>query len=389
MNDEVGLGAKTESRPEQLKRIVREARERSQMASLPSAIPGEEANFVATPSGLQGLTPRTLSTYGVESQVPDGSAIKASITPLDSTALGPVFLSYGPALAEGDTYVDEWESFMWVENGTMYNNQYCMVLRFDGEEMAEFHLHMDRDHVDRTYGQFGWVERTPATGPRKLVGSIPMYPVGDLEAPFEIAEHFDVDPAMLRDPVPTEGPALAGDDDPIEGNRALVLGRRQALASGDQAAVDRFYGQGFRHFIAGEAPVGGWDHLPLKDIYAPLVEHLDGPLTYYYTPVFADETRAFERMMSFARLNDGTVWHNWHAFIHEIRGGKIVQTREYLDTGHIWATLARWAPWGKQLPTTRASTRRSNLQGIVATVNYRPNEGPDRLERWHPFPPNS
>ena len=91
--------------------------------------------------------------------------------------------------------------------------------------------------------------------------------------------------------------------------------------------------------------------------------------------------------MSFARLDDGTVWHNWHAFIHEIRLGKIVQTREYLDTGHIWATLARWAPWGKKLPTTRAVTRRSNLQSIVMTVNYRPNEGPDRLERWHPFPP--
>jgi hypothetical protein len=130
-----------------------------------------------------------------------------------------------------------------------------------------------------------------------------MYPVGDLESPFEIAEYFDVDPTMLRDPVPTDGPAGAGTDDSIEGNRALVLGRRRALATGDQVAVDRLYGHGFRHFIAGEAPVGGWDHLPLQDIYAPLVEHLDGPLTYYFTPVFADETRAFDGLAQLARFH--------------------------------------------------------------------------------------
>jgi hypothetical protein len=102
--------------------------------------------------------------------------------------------------------------------------------------------------------------------------------------------------------------------------------------------------------------------------------------------VLADETRAFEQMTSFARLDDGTVYNNWHAFVHEIRHGKIVQTREYLDTRHVWGALGRWAAWGETPVKPRSTPRRSNLQAIAMTVQYKPNMGPD-LERWQPFPP--
>lgn len=377
--------AGTATGPERLKQIVREARLRSQMASLPSAVPGEEGEFIPEPTGLQGLAVKAITTYGVQDQAPAPDAVKSSQAPFASSSLGPVFVSYGPMLADGDHLAEEWESFMYTSNGTMYNNQYAMVLRFDGDEVAEFHLHQDRDHVDRTYGQYGWTEPRPATGPRVLTGNIAMRPSGEIETPFEIQERFEIPPAMLRDPSPTDERAPVGAEGGIDGNRALVRGLRQAVASGDAAAVDRFYGRGFRHFIAGERPFG-WDHLPLQEIYAPLVEHLASPLTYRYSPVFADETRAFERIVSFARLDDGSVWHNWHAIFHEIRDNKIVQTREYLDTAHAWATLGRWATWGGEPPGLRSMPRRSNLQGIAMTVNYKPNEGPD-LERWQPFPP--
>jgi ketosteroid isomerase-like protein len=267
----------------------------------------------------------------------------------------------------------------------MYNNQYVMVLRFEGDEVAEFHLHQDRLHANMAYGQYGgWTEPQPSTEPRRLTGNVAMHP-GEIETPFEIVDQFDVDPAMVRDPVPSDDPAPVGGEGGVEGNRALVLGLRQAVASGDPAAVDRFYGRGFRYYVAGEHPFG-WDQPPLQEIYAPLVEHLASPLTLRYGAVFADETRAFERIVSFARLDDGTVWHNWHAIMHEIRDDKIVQTREYLDTAHVWATLGRWASWGDTPPQLRSTPRRSNLQGIAMTVNYKPNEGPD-LDRWHPFPP--
>ena len=102
-----------------------------------------------------------------------------------------------------------------------------------------------------------------------------------------------------------------------------------------------------------------------------------------YGPPIADGDRVFEEMDSFARLDDGTVYNNWHCIVHEIQGGKIVQTREYLDTRHVWVTLGRWADWGAVPVPPRSRPRRSNLQGIAATIQY-PTMGLD-LERWRPF----
>src|SRR3546814_13951556 len=76
----------------------------------------------------------------------------------------------------------------------------------------------------------------------------------------------------------------------------------------------------------------------------------------------------FEQMDSFARLDDGTVYKNWHAFVHEIRDGKIVQTREYHDPRHVWTVLGHWAPWGATPVPPRSRPRRSNLRSEARRV---------------------
>src|SRR3546814_16797160 len=84
-----------------------------------------------------------------------------------------------------------------------------------------------------------------------------------------------------------------------------------------------------------------------------------------------------------ARLDDGTLYNNWHCFVHEIRDGKIVQTREYLDTHHMWVALGRWASWGRTPVPPRSVPRRSNLQEIATVIQY-----PTmflELDRWKPF----
>src|SRR3546814_6572240 len=72
--------------------------------------------------------------------------------------------------------------------------------------------------------------------------------------------------------------------------------------------VNSFYAKGFRHWIGGEQPFG-WDHIPQKDIYAPLAKHMASPLTVWYGPMVADENRVFEQMESFARLDDRSEEH--------------------------------------------------------------------------------
>lgn len=378
--------------PERNKRILREQRAMSQMHALPSAIPGEENSFdmkLLTP--LVGFTPKTVTVSNDSPVSPDDppETFMAKASGFPSQALGPTFLSYGPMLAEDNLVIEEWESQMYGANGTLYNNQYLWILTFENGTVTRMHEYNDTQHAAIIFGPLGkWPELKPATSPRRRnqhgekTGAA--LPEDELENVFPIENEFELNPVLLSDVTPTDGPAPITVSPGTEGNKALIRALRKAKAGGDPALVNRFYGKGFRHFISGEYPFG-WDHIPLKDIYAPLVEHMASPLLVRYGPMVADDTRVFEQMDSFARLDDGTVYNNWHAFVHEIRDGKIVQTREYHDPRHVWVTLGRWADWGKNPVPPRSRPRRSNLQGIATTIQY-----PTmflELERWTPFEP--
>jgi hypothetical protein len=372
------------SDPERNKRLLREQRAASQLRALPSALPGE-GEFEA-PTPLIGYTP--------------GSVMVACDPPGDnpadflkfaqgfpSQALGPTILSYGPMLAEGDVVFEEWESLIYGANGTLYNNQYCWILRFEDDQMVEMREYNDSHHAAITFGPPGeWPDLRPPTRPRRRSshGATSALPPSEIETVFEVVDEFDLDPRMLSDVVPSAEAPPVPIAPGIEGNKAIVRGLRHARAAGDPAVVGRFFAKDFRHFLAGEHPFG-WDHLPLEEIYAPLVQHLASPLRVRYGPVIADGDRVFEEMDSFAHLDDGTVYNNWHCIVHEIRDGRIIQTREYLDTRHMWVALGRWAAWGAAPVTPRSTPRRSNLQGIAATIQY-PTMLLD-LERWRPFAP--
>jgi ketosteroid isomerase-like protein len=332
------------------------------------------------------------SPVGHEMTVAERTLIQGGFAQL---ALGPTFISYGPMLVEGNSVVEEWESQIYGSNGTVYNNQYLSLQQLNGDDVVFFHEYNDTQHAAIVYGGPGhWPAITPPTNPRRRSrhgAPPPALPESAVEEVFEITDKFDVDPRMLVDAAPSGAAPPLSVQPGIEGNKALVRGLNRALASGNRAMVNSFYARGFRHWIGGEElPTGGgpfgWNHLPRAQLYAPLVKHLATPLTLRFGPMVADETRVFQQVDSFGRLDDGTVYNNWHAFVHEIRNGRIVQTREYHDPRHMWVVLGRFAPWGATPPPARSRPRRSNLQGIAATVQYPTTFGPD-LERWRPFPP--
>src|SRR3546814_1505936 len=64
-----------------------------------------------------------------------------------SQALGPTYLTYGPMLADGDIVFEEWESQIYGANGELYNNQYCWLLRFEGEEVVAMREYNDTHHA--------------------------------------------------------------------------------------------------------------------------------------------------------------------------------------------------------------------------------------------------
>jgi len=217
-----------------------------------------------------------------------------------------------------------------------------------------------------------------------MLGEAPELAPDELDTSFEVVDEFDLDPRLLCDVRPTDAPSPDDTASGTDGVKALVRSLRQARAAGDLAAVSALHGRGFRHHPIGERPFG-WDHLPLEEIYAPLVEHLASPLHVRYGPVYADGDTAFEEMDVFAWLDDGTVYNNWHTLVHVVRDGKIAQTREYCDTRHMWTTLGRWASWAAEPVPPLTHVRRSNLPRIAWTSQI-PMMFSD-LDRFAPFPP--
>jgi ketosteroid isomerase-like protein len=285
-----------------------------------------------------------------------------------SQTVSPTFHGLGPMIAQDDCVVEEWETFIHGADGALYNNQYCWIQRIDGDRVVEVREYEDSHHVWTLLGRNPlWPPLEPLTARRQ----------SNLDG-VEVSAEFSFDAALLRDPVPVDGGPRADGSGP-NANRAFVRSLHAAQAAGDGPLVDGHYGTGFRHFMAGERPFG-WEHLPLQDLYAPLVDHLASPLTMRFGPMVAEGDRVFEEMEAIAQLDDGTVYHNWHCFIHEFRDGKIVETREYLDTHHLWVSLGRWAAWADTPVPPLRKARRSNLPEVTATYQHR-NPFLD-LERW-------
>ncbi len=285
-----------------------------------------------------------------------------------SRTVSPTFHGLGPMIAEGNYVAEEWETFIHGGDGALYNNQYCWIQRIEGERVVEVREYEDSHHVWTLLGRDPeWPALAPLTARRR----------SNLEG-VEISAELTLDPALVRDPRPrADGPRADGTGP--EANRAFVRSLHEAQAAGDAARVDSYYAPGFRHFLAGERPFG-WDHLPLEVLYRPLLDHLASPIRLRFGPMVAEGNRVFEEMETYAELDDGTVYDNWHCFVHELRDGRIVETREYLDTHHVWVTVGRWAEWAAEPVPPLKRARRSNLPVVVATFQHR-NPFLD-LERW-------
>ncbi|MAT49742.1 MAG: hypothetical protein CMK32_00955 [Porticoccaceae bacterium] len=368
------------------KRSLRARYRAIQHQVIPPTLPGE----VDPPAIHKADGNTVISCQDPPGGVDEPARVIAAIAGWHAQSTAPSMTSYGPMIAEGDYVVEEWETFFHGLDGTMYSNQYCWIKQFrDGEEI-EVREYIDSHHAFVVLGLHApWKDLPPSTAPRRHwrpsspSGDLP--PLAEMETVFPVRREFNLNPAMLRDFEPTANPPRQYPES-VAGNKAIVADLRDAQARADGAAVAGFLGHGYRHFIAGEGPLG-WERLSLEELYAPLVAHLDGPITVRLSEMVAEGNSVFEEMDVLARLDDGTVYNNWHCFIHEIRDGQIVQTREYMDTHHFWVMLSRWAEWGKTPVPPMRRARRSNLPYVTETIQAR---NPFlKLDRWEPLPPAS
>jgi uncharacterized protein len=373
---------------ERNKRLVREQYEKSQGKVLPSTLPGE--SFVPRLAPPMEKGSAVISAQDPPGGVDEQKAVLAAIAGWHAQSTAPAIISYGPMIAEGESVAEEWESFFHGLDGTMYSNHYCWIKDIKDGQVAQVREYVDSHHAFVVLGLHApWKALDPPRAPRRrwrpTQSTLNMPSLKEIETVFPIRQAYELKPQLLRDVTPTANPPRRFPDT-VDGNKALVQAMHDAEAKGDAAGVDRFYGKGFRHFIAGEGPLG-WDHVPMQDLYAPLVKHLAGPIKIRFGPMVSEGGRVFEEMDILAQLDDGTVYNNWHCLIHEIRDGQIVQTREYMDTHHLWVVLGRWADWGKTPVPPLRRARRSNMSYVTAT--YQGFNPFLKLDRWEPLPPKT
>ena len=371
------------SAAERNKRAVEAQHQRQERGALPNTIPGD-------PEPAQGAVADASTMVSAQDPpggVDDPKLTIGAIAPWHAQSVAPPFHSFGPLIAEGEYVIEEWETFFYGLDGTMYSNHYVLARQFRDDKIIETHEYLDSHHAFIVLGLHApWKDLPPNRAPRRRwrpgKSSAGLAPLTEMETVFPVRQAFDLDPRLLRDVIPAGGPPKRLDSTP-EGDKAVLRAMRDAQARGDAAAVAACHGAGFRHFIAGEGPLG-WNHLPVQDLYAPLVKHLASPIKVRFGPMVAEHGAVYEEMDVMARLDDGSVYNNWHCFIHEVRNGQIVQTREYMDTHHFWVMLGRWAEWGKTPVPPLRQARRSNLPYVRATYQVR---NPFlKLDRWTPLP---
>lgn len=368
---------------ERNKTLLRERYRASQHQAVPPTLPGA----VDPPAIHKAEGNTVISAQDPPGGIDDFAAVLGAIAGWHAQSTAPSFTSYGPMIAEADVVVEEWETYFHGLDGTMYSNQYCWIKRFANDQVVEVREYLDSHHAYTVLGLHApWKALEPPTAPRRhwrpARSSANAAPLKEMETVFPVRQQFELAPNMLSTVVPTAN-ASTTYPDTVEGHKALITAMRNAQAAGNSAEVASYYGQGFTHFIAGEGPLG-WNPLPTEVLYEPLIKHLAGPITVRLSDMVAENGAVFEEMDILAPLDDGTVYNNWHCFIHEIREGKIVQTREYMDTHHFWVVLSRWAEWGKTPVAPMRQARRSNLPYVTETFQGR---NPFlKLERWQQLP---
>jgi ketosteroid isomerase-like protein len=120
-----------------------------------------------------------------------------------------------------------------------------------------------------------------------------------------------------------------------EANRQVVLKGYAALKAGDVASyfdsmtedvtITYFGNHLFTGTYRGKADIMA-NYVPL------LLARLDGPIKITVTNAIAEGDQVFVEAQGESRTKDGLSYNNLYGIVLKLRGGKIAEIREYMDT---------------------------------------------------------
>ena len=112
----------------------------------------------------------------------------------------------------------------------------------------------------------------------------------------------------------------------------------EAAVAGDAVALRALFAPDCRIFVAGDMPFCGW--MDVDAFFAQTaILPLDGPITFEIGETVAQGERVWFEAQSSARLVGSADYRNAYIFQLQVRGGRIVEYKEFADTLHIWRVI--------------------------------------------------
>ncbi len=133
----------------------------------------------------------------------------------------------------------------------------------------------------------------------------------------------------------------------MSAEKAIVKEWFDKLAVGDADAAFALFAPDCTYILQGTTPVSGtYRGLPaiLNDFFAPWRTRIDGPLTLALHELIGEGERVVALARGSARTVTGARYDNDYAFVFRVRGGRIVEVNEFLDTA-----LVETAAYGRRL----------------------------------------
>ncbi len=125
-----------------------------------------------------------------------------------------------------------------------------------------------------------------------------------------------------------------------EDNKALIRRFMAAFSAGDFTAVLGMLDDEATWWVAGTMPISGtYSKEAFTKLLGEVRESVDGPIVLTPHAFTAEGNRVAVETESLAHTKTGRTYNNFYHFLFEVRNGKVLRVKEYLDTMHTNAVF--------------------------------------------------
>jgi ketosteroid isomerase-like protein len=122
----------------------------------------------------------------------------------------------------------------------------------------------------------------------------------------------------------------------IEHNKQTVLRYFDLMSRNDVRGLEEIYDESMQLHVAGTTLTSGtYDKARLIELAGLVADVFPGGLTLSVTGMVAEGEKVAIEAVSHGIHASGKAYHNHYHFLITVREGRIVESREYMDTEHV------------------------------------------------------